>query len=373
MWHNTLIFLSLCMNHARYQRQVMLPDIGNVGQEKISQTRVLIVGAGGLGCPVLQYLSAAGIGTLGIVDGDTIEESNLHRQPIYQTKDIGASKAQTAAAFIKNLNPDVTTVVYPFFLTSNNALDIVEKYDIVVDCTDNFPVRYLINDACVLLKKPFVYAAIYRFEGQVCVFNRNEQSATYRCLFPNPPAAHETPNCAEAGVLGTTVGIIGLWQATEVLKMIVDKGDILDGKLLTINLLTHEQRIFTIKPNFVKSSITQLIDYEQFCGLKIKTITPEHLHQDLLAGKHWFLLDVRETYEYELVHLPNALLCPLARLDEVFGKLPKNHPIAVYCHHGIRSAAAIKRLEKHGILNAFNLDGGIDAWATQVDKSLKRY
>jgi len=371
----------------RYHRQIILPQVGVTGQNKLKNAQVLVVGAGGLGSPVLAYLTASGVGNIGIVDGDKVEVTNLQRQVIYRTQDEGKPKAITSAEVLQQLNPHVQFDIFQTQLNSQNALQIIGKYDIIVDCTDNFPTRYLVNDACVLLKKPLIYGAIYQFEGQVSVFNLHEASPTYRCLFPTPPSAEEAPNCATAGVLGLLAGMIGLYQANEILKIILDTGDVLDGKLLMLNMLDATSRIIKVKKRFDKSSITELIDYEAFCNsdspetptseivsFPVKSITVQELKKALDSKEDIFILDVREEYEYEICHLAEAVLMPMSTIDESIDLIPQNKKVVVYCHHGMRSANTIKYLEKkirHRHL--YNLEGGIHQWASEIDLAMPIY
>ncbi len=360
----------------RYSRQIVLPNIGTKGQEKLKATKVLVIGAGGLGSPVLQYLAAAGIGTIGIVDADTVDISNLQRQVIYRTADAGKPKAEISAEILRQLNPTLQINSYATYLNSGNALQIIENYDIIADCTDNFATRYLVNDACVLLKKPLIYGAIFRYEGQVSTFNLTENSPTYRCLFPAPPSAAQAPNCAEAGVFGVLAGMIGLYQANEVLKISLGIGEILDGKLLLVDMLNSQNRIIKIKKRFDNSQITALIDYEEFCGTKnlMKTISVQELKNALDYQEDILVIDVREDYEYEICHLAQAVLIPMNEIPDNLDLIPTDKKTVVYCHHGMRSANVINYLEKkisHAKL--YNLIGGIDAWANEVDSLMAVY
>ncbi len=371
----------------RYHRQIILPQVGIAGQNKLKNAHVLVVGAGGLGSPVLSYLTAAGVGNIGIVDSDKVEVTNLQRQVIYRTQDEGKPKAITSAEVLQQLNPHVQFDIFQTQLNSQNALQIIEKYDIIVDCTDNFPTRYLVNDACIMLKKPFIYGAIYQFEGQVSVFNLHEVSPTYRCLFPTPPSAEEAPNCATAGVFGLLAGMIGLYQANEVLKIILGIGEVLDGKLLMLNMLDATSRIIKIKKRFDKNSIVELIDYEAFCdnhslempsaesvSSPLKSITVQELKKALDSQEDIFVLDVREEYEYEICHLEEAILIPMSTIDESIDLIPQNKKVVVYCHHGTRSANTIKYLErKIRHRHLYNLEGGIHQWASEIDLAMPVY
>ncbi len=365
----------------RYQRQTILPEIGREGQEKLKNARVLVVGAGGLGCPVLLYLVAAGVGTLGVVDGDTVSESNLHRQILYGTSDVEKPKVAVAVQRLHESNPFVELIPYARHLDRTNALEILAKYEVVIDCTDNFAARYLINDACVMLKKPFVYAAIHRFEGQVAVFNchdaNGQRGATYRCLFPEPPGPGQIPNCDEAGVIGVLPGIIGLYQANEVIKLITGAGHILNGELLLLDLLEMTTRKIRIRRRPEADQITELIDYEAFCNSvdpkQMKTITVTELDEKLKLREEWTIIDVRESYEYDICHLPDATLIPMGKVLQQSDRIPRDKSVVVYCHHGTRSASVIRSLQEKGYPNLYNLTGGIDAWAREVDEEMEMY
>jgi sulfur-carrier protein adenylyltransferase/sulfurtransferase len=370
----------------RYNRQIILPQVGMQGQERLKLAKVLVVGAGGLGSPLLQYLTAAGVGTIGIIDADNVDVSNLQRQVIYRTTDAGKPKANTSAEILQQMNPHLSFQIYATILDSQNALQIIEKYDIVADCTDNFATRYLVNDACVLLKKPFVYAAIFRFEGQVSTFHLTPSSPTYRCLFPTPPAPEEVPNCAQAGVFGVLAGIIGLYQANEVLKIILGIGEVLDGKLLMVDMLTSASRTIKIKKRFDNTLITQLIDYEEFCGTKpksvpltaskneMKVISVHELKQAIDNQEDIFIIDVREEYEYEICNIENAQLMPMSEIEDYLIHIPQEKKTVVYCHHGMRSANVIKYLErKIAHTQLYNLVGGIDRWAREIDDQMEVY
>lgn len=363
----------------RYQKHIFLPEIGLTGQEKLKQAKVLVVGAGGLGSPVLQYLSAAGIGTIGIVDGDKVELSNLQRQVIYSIENIGSAKASVAAENLNKSNETVVYQVYSEFLKRENAGEIIEQYDIVVDCTDNFTVRYLINDVCVSQNKPFVYGAIHKFEGQVSVFNFLQKDGnlgpTYRCLFPNQPSESEIPNCATVGVLGILPGTIGLYQANEVVKIILGIGEVLSGALLLIDLLNNTQQKIKIKRKENAKSLAISLDEKQLIEpKKMYEISVNELNEKLLAGEDIQLIDVRLDYEYGICHLETAQLIPLNDIENKANQISKTKPVVFYCHHGMRSAHAIKTLQKMDSFdNLFNLVGGIDAWATEIDLEMDRY
>jgi sulfur-carrier protein adenylyltransferase/sulfurtransferase len=354
---------------ARYQRHFVLPGFGVSAQQKLQASRVLVVGAGGLGSPMLLYLAAAGIGTIGIVEFDTVDASNLQRQVLYTRQEIGRLKIEVARDRLKALNPHVHIVMHPERLTASNALQILEQYDVVADGTDNFPTRYLVNDAAVLLKKPCVYAAIFQFEGQVSVFNYTDATGVtgpnYRDLFPNPPAPESVPNCAEGGVLGVLPGIIGSVQANEVIKVITGLGTPLSGRLFIFDALHTESRVFNIKRrsdnplNGEHPTITQLIDYEYFCGLTpkktVKEITAETLLQWQASGELAQLIDVREPSEYQGKNMANV--------TTQAHRIKRTGKVVIHCHSGLRSATAIQQLEAaFGFDNLYNLKGGILAY-----------
>jgi adenylyltransferase/sulfurtransferase len=340
----------------RYNRQMLMPEFGIDGQVKLKNAKILVVGCGGLGSPILLYLTAAGIGTLGIVENDKIDITNLQRQILYATSSVGQPKISETTNRLRALNPLVKINQYPTLLSADNALEIIKDYDIVIDGTDNFPTRYLVNDACVMLNKPFVYGAIHRFEGQVAVFN-HRNSATYRDLFPTPPPTEQAPNCAEAGVLGVLPGIIGSIQALEAIKVITSIGEPLSGKLFVIDTLSMQSRIINIPkmPNSIK--ITQLIDYEVFCGIKsANDITFEALQK----LNDYQLIDVREKHEYEARNIGGELM-PLSELEKYLSKISRDKTVVVYCQSGVRSQKAIKILQANfGFTNLVNLTGGLN-------------
>jgi sulfur-carrier protein adenylyltransferase/sulfurtransferase len=362
----------------RYNRHLILPEIGMTGQEKLKAARVLVVGAGGLGCPVLQYLTAAGVGTIGIADFDVVSESNLQRQILYGTADVGQPKAEVARQRLSQLNPFVSFQVHRERLTAQNVREILAAYDLVVDGTDNFPTRYLLNDACVLTDKPLVSGAIFKFEGQVSVFNY-QGGPTYRCLFPTPPSPGEVPNCSQVGVMGVLPGIIGSLQANEVIKIITQTGEVLTGKLLLLDTLTLQSRTLKFKRKDTYADLELLEDYGAFCGEaatgeeKTGSISVTELEERLARQEPLFLLDVREPHEYDLCHLPGSTLIPLGSLPDRLGEIDRERPVVVYCHRGGRSAAAARLLQEQGINNLLNLEGGIDAWAANVDPEMERY
>ena len=372
----------------RYSRHLIIPEIGVEGQEKLVQAKVLLVGAGGLGSPLGLYLAAAGVGRLGIVDFDTVDFTNLQRQIIHRTEDVGRLKVESAKERINQINPDVQVTTYSTRLTRENILDILKDYDLVIDGTDNFQTRYLVNDACVFQKKPNVYGSIFRFEGQATVFYPFK-GPCYRCLFPEPPPPGMAPSCAEGGVLGVLPGIIGTIQATEGIKLITGQGEPLIGRLLLFNALKMQFRSVAIKrdPDCPvcgdKPTIKELIDYEQFCGLTrgeegqgettSYDIEPEEAKALLARDKNAVLLDVREPHEYDIVRIEGAKLIPLGELHLRVNELDTANTIVVHCHHGPRSQQAVKVLERFGFKKLKHLHGGIDAWATDVDPEMARY
>jgi adenylyltransferase/sulfurtransferase len=374
---------------ARYSRHLILPEVGLEGQQKLKAAKVLCVGTGGLGAPLTYYLAAAGIGTLGLVDFDVVDESNLQRQIIHSTHDVGRPKIDSAADKLKALNPYLNIVKHETMLTSANALEIIKDYDIVADGTDNFPTRYLVNDACVLSgNKPNAYASIFRFEGQASVF-ATEEGPCYRCLYPEPPPPGLVPSCAEGGVLGILPGLLGVIQATEVIKLILGKGDPLIGRLLLVDSLGMKFRELKLRKNpdcpvcGEYPTVKRLIDYQQFCGIVpeekpaamqngIPQITPVELKRRLDTGENIFVLDVREPHEYQIVNI-GAPLIPLGELQNRLNELDPNREIVIHCKSGGRSQRAAELLQKSGFKNVVNLAGGITAWATDVDPKLPKY
>lgn len=355
-----------------------MPELGEEGQLKLKQAKVLVIGAGGLGCPVLQYLAAAGIGTIGIVDGDVVEESNLHRQILFSVNDLKQSKAEVAAKKLRLLNPHIEIIAHNEFLDSDNALEIISEYDIVADGTDNFATRYLVNDACVIAGKVNVFASILKFQGQVTVFNNNSEEnrgVNYRDLFPTPPKAGSIPSCAEAGVLGALPGLVGTIQANEVIKLITGIGSTLSGELLTIDALSMNtfKLKLAIDPN--QSPITELIDYELFCGTKQDDkaeITVSEFKALKQSGEPFYILDVREQSEYDFANLGGKLI-PLSQIEERSNEIPKDKKVIVHCKMGGRSAQAIQTLKDKGFDNLINLKGGIIAYAQEIDNSIPLY
>jgi len=372
---------------ARYSRHLIMPEVALDGQKKLKQARVLTIGAGGLGAPLAMYLAAAGVGTLGIVDFDVVDESNLQRQIIHGTSDVGRPKMESARDRIKDINPNVNVEGFEEPLTSENALDIFKDYDIIVDGTDNFPTRYLVNDACVLLGKPNVYGSIFRFEGQASVFYAKE-GPCYRCLYPEPPPPGLVPSCAEGGVLGILPGAVGTIQATETVKLILGIGDPLIGRLLLYDALGMSFRQMKLRkdPNCPvcgeNPTVTELIDYQEFCGIPqanaqeaanaVPEISVQDLKQKLDNGESVNVLDVREPHEYEVANI-GARLIPLAELPQRLVELDQDANFAVHCKTGGRSARAVKLLQDAGFQNVYNVKGGINAWSEEIDSSVPNY
>src|SRR5271167_3144240 len=372
---------------ARYSRHLILPEVGMEGQQKLKAAKVLCVGTGGLGSPLAFYLTAAGIGTLGLVDFDVVDSSNLQRQIIHSTEDIGRKKIDSAEEKLSALNPAINIVKHDTMLTSANALEILKDYDIVADGTDNFPTRYLVNDACVLLGKPNVYGSIFRFEGQASVF-ATEAGPCYRCLYPEPPPPGLVPSCAEGGVLGILPGLVGVIQATEVIKLILGKGDPLIGRLLLVDALGMKFRELKLRKNpdcpacGTHRTITKLIDYEQFCGIRgeeapvyggdLPVMSVEELKQKLDAKADIFILDVREPHEYQICNLKGYLI-PLGDLPKRVSELDLTREIVAHCKMGGRSAKAVAFLKQAGFTKVHNLTGGITAWAERIDPKMPKY
>lgn len=364
---------------ARYHRHIILPEFGLAAQQKLKAAKVLVIGAGGLGSPLLLYLAAAGVGVIGIVEFDAVDDSNLQRQVLYGQADTGGPKALAAQKRLNDLNPHIDIRLHEIRLTSENALEIMQNYDVVADGSDNFPTRYLVNDACVLSDKPLVYAAVSRFEGQVSVFHyqneKSERGPNYRDLYPTPPAPGSVPDCAEGGVLGVLPGIIGSMQALEVIKIITGTGELLDGRLFLFDALGFQTRTFRIRRradnplNGENPVITQLIDYELFCGSKdlleerpIKEISAQELSDWRSSGEPFQLIDVREPGEHKAFNLGGELI-PRATVSERAGQISRSGKVVLYCHSGVRSAGAIRELEeKFGFDNLYNLKGGIVAY-----------
>ena len=377
---------------ARYSRHLILPEVGMEGQQKLKAARVLCVGTGGLGSPLALYLTAAGIGTLGLVDFDVVDSSNLQRQIIHSTKDIGRKKLDSAEEKLKALNPAINIVKHDTMLTSANALDIIKDYDIVADGTDNFPTRYLVNDACVLLGKPNAYGSIFRFEGQASVF-ATETGPCYRCLYPEPPPPGLVPSCAEGGVLGILPGLVGVIQATEVIKLILGKGEPLIGRLLLVDALNMRFRELKLRKNpecpvcGENPTVTALIDYQHFCGIVPETpatsegrivkngipqITVKELKARRDAGEDVFLLDVREPYEYQIAQIGGKLI-PQNDVPNRLAEIPRDREIVVQCRSGARSQRIAELLKQAGYQDVVNLAGGILAWSDEIDPSVQKY
>ena len=371
----------------RYSRHLILPDVGFDGQRKLKAGRILLIGAGGLGSPLALYLAAAGVGTLGLVDFDVVDVSNLQRQVLHGTKDVGRPKLESARERIHDVNPHVNVELYETRLTADNALDIIRDYDVVIDGTDNFATRYLTNDACVLLGKPNVYGSIFRFEGQASVFAL-EEGPCYRCLFPEPPPPGLVPSCAEGGVLGVLPGLVGTIQATEGIKLILGVGEPLVGRLLLIDALTMRFRTVKLRkdpncPACGTHEIKELIDYDQFCGVapeaatvstnEIPEITPTELVARLRRGDAIDLIDVREPHELNIASIPNVRLIPLGTLPDALPTLDSSRETVVLCRTGARSGRAVRQLQAAGFRRVWNLAGGIHRWADDIDPSLPKY
>jgi sulfur-carrier protein adenylyltransferase/sulfurtransferase len=372
----------------RYSRHLILPEIGLAGQQRIRAARVLCVGAGGLGSPIAMYLAAAGVGTLGIVDHDAVEFSNLQRQILHSTGDVGRPKTQSARESIHGLNPEVEVVLHDLRLTSENALDTIRPYDVVVDGTDNFPTRYLTNDACVLLGKPNVYGSIFRFEGQASVFAPHLGGPCYRCLYPEPPPPGLAPSCAEGGVLGVLPGIIGLIQATEILKLILGIGTSLLNRLLLFNALDMKFRELKLRRDprcpmcGEQPTITQLIDYDLFCGgacgqtpaMSPDEVTVQDLKRALDDPKLGIkVIDVREPDEYQMAHIDGVPLLPLSQLAQRHTELDPNQQYYLHCKAGVRSRKALEFLRQQGFKRLKSVNGGIAAWSEQIDPKVPKY
>lgn len=369
----------------RYSRHLALPEIGVEGQRRLKDARVLLVGAGGLGSPNALYLAAAGVGRLGIVEFDVVDVTNLQRQVLHGTKDVGRSKLDSARERLHDLNPHVEVVAHADRLTSANALEIIGAYDLVVDGTDNFATRYLVNDACVLLGKPNVYGSIFRFEGQSTVFCTKD-GPCYRCLYPEPPAPGLVPSCAEGGVLGILPGLVGMVQATEAVKLVTGLGEPLVGRLLLVDALAMSFRTMTLRrdpkcPACGTRELTALIDYDQFCGVRggalpeapVPTLTPDELDQRLRKGDPLDLVDVREPHEWEIGRIEGARLAPMSRLSEALGSFDPSREIVVYCRSGGRSAKVAAQLRAAGFPRVWNLEGGILRWSEEIDPTIPRY
>jgi len=367
----------------RYSRHLMMPEVTPDGQRRLKAARVLCIGAGGLGSPAAVYLAAAGMGTIGIVDFDDVDLSNLQRQILHGTKDIGRDKLESARDRLHDINPEIDVQLHKCRFSSENAPQLVSGYDVIVDGSDNFPTRYLSNDVCVLARKPNVYGSVFRFEGQTTVFAPHLGGPCYRCLFPEPPPPDSVPNCAQAGVLGVLPGIIGMLQAIEAIKMIVGVGESLVGRLLHFDALKAKFRELNLRRDpecpvcGENPTIFSPIDYEQFCGARdeeaIPTMSAHELKQKMDAREPFELIDVRETFEYEIARIDGARLIPLGEIAERADELPRDRPIVVHCHSGRRSAEAVRLLQQRGFGNIYNLEGGIDAWSDQIDPGVPKY
>ena len=374
----------------RYSRHLILPEVTLEGQKRLKAASVLCIGTGGLGSPIALYLAAAGVGRLGLVDGDRVELSNLQRQILHGTKDVGRKKLSSARDRILEVNPNVQVDLYDTYFTSNNARDIVEPYDIVIDGTDNFPTRYLSNDVCVFTKKPNIYGSIFRFEGQCTVFAPSLGGPCYRCMFPDPPPPGSVPSCAEGGVLGVLPGLIGVMQAIEAIKLIVGIGDSLIGRFVSIDALKMRFREFKLRKDPKCSvcgehpTLTDLIDYQQFCGIQrsttvgaeetlIPAMTVQELKLKLDANHTFELIDVREKFEWDIARIPGAKLIPLSELPSRISELNRADEIVLQCKGGVRSAKALILLRDAGFTKLCNLTGGIHAWSDQIDPTVPKY
>lgn len=372
---------------ARYSRHLIIPDIGVVGQRRLKNARVLVIGAGGLGSPTLLYLAAAGVGTIGIVEFDEVDQSNLQRQVIHGQSDIGRPKAESARDSIAEINPLVTVNLHEFRLESDNAVQLFEQYDLILDGTDNFATRYLVNDAAVLAHKPYVWGSIYRFEGQASVFWEDApdgRGLNYRDLYPVPPPPGMVPSCAEGGVLGILCASIGSIMGTEAIKLITGTGEPLLGRLMVYDALDMTYRTIKVRKDPEAPPITELIDYDEFCGVVSSagieaaigsTLTPAELKQRLDAGEDLALIDVREPAEWDIVRIDGATLVPKGTIESgvALETLPQDRPMVLYCKTGIRSAEALAAVKQAGFADATHLQGGVVAWAQQVDKNLPVY
>jgi len=369
----------------RYSRHLIMPEVGMEGQKKLKQARVLMIGTGGLGSPLGLYLAAAGVGTMGVVDFDVVDESNLQRQVLYSQSDVGRPKIEAAAERLRGINRHIKIEPYETRLDSSNALDLFKDYDIIVDGTDNFPTRYLVNDACVLTGKPNVYGSIFRFEGQVSIF-WGQKGPCYRCLFAEPPPPGLVPSCAEGGVLGVLPGIVGALQANEVIKLILGAGDPMIGRLLLFDALGMKFRELKLRKNpecpvcSESPTQTELIDYQQFCGIGVEEVHPEGLDIDVHtlnewkeSGRHFTLLDVRTPQEQAIAQIPGSRLIPVQEIPDRHHELDKNEHIVVHCHHGPRSTQVTLFLRDKGYEKVWNLSGGIHDWSLHIDPEVPRY
>ena len=367
----------------RYSRQINLAQVGEEGQCRLKQARVLCIGAGGLGSPATLYLAAAGIGTVGIIDQDTVDLSNLHRQILHGTSDVGSEKTDSARARLLAINPTLAIETYTTRLSASNASELIHHYDVVVDGSDNLPTRYLSSDVCVWEKKPNIYGSVHQFEGQASLFAPHLGGPCYRCLFPEPPPPEAIPNCAEAGVLGVVPGLIGMIQALEAIKLIINKGDNLLGRLLHVDALTLRFREFKIRRDRNcpvcgdSPTVTEPIDYEQFCShgnaSKVPGISARQLQEMISGGRKVALVDVREPFEFEIARIPDSQLIPLGTIPERLADIPRTETTVVMCKSGVRSARVIEFLRAQGFENLLNLEGGLDAWREEVDPTMHKY
>ena len=368
---------------ARYARQINLAQVGEEGQRRLKKARVLCIGAGGLGSPAALYLAAAGIGTIGIVDQDTVDPSNLHRQLLHGTADVGREKTDSARSRLLAINPTIEIETYTTRLCAGNATDLIHNYDIVLDGSDNLPTRYLSSDICVWERKPNIYGSVHQFEGQASLFAPHLGGPCYRCLFPEPPPPEAIPSCAEAGVLGVVPGLLGIIQALEAIKLIIGAGDNLIGRLLHIDALTMRFREFNIRPDpncpvcGQSPTIMQPIDYEQFCSRasasRVRGISATQLQEMLSRGETVALVDVREPFEFEIARMANSQLIPLGTIPDRLTDIAQGEKTVLMCKSGVRSARAIEFLRGKGFDNLLNLEGGLDAWRAEVDPSLPKY
>jgi molybdopterin/thiamine biosynthesis adenylyltransferase/rhodanese-related sulfurtransferase len=367
----------------RYSRHLLMPEVTSEGQKRLKAARLLCIGAGGLGSPAALYLAAAGVGTIGIVDFDDVDLSNLQRQILHGTNDIGRGKLESARDRLRDINPEIEIELHKCRFSGENAPELVSRYDVVVDGSDNFPTRYLSNDVSVFARKPNVYGSVFRFEGQTTVFAPHLGGPCYRCLFPEPPPPDSVPNCAQAGVLGVLPGIIGMLQAIETIKLIVGIGEPLVGRLLHFDALKVKFRELNLRRDpecpvcGENPTIFSPIDYEQFCGARsedaIPTISAHEVKRKMDAHESFELIDVREAFEYEIARIDGAKLIPLGEIAERVNELQRERPIVVHCHSGRRSAEAVRLLQQRGFANVYNLEGGIDAWSDQIDSNVPKY
>ena len=370
-------------DRVRYSRHLLMPEVGAEGQRRLNEARVLCIGAGGLGSPSALYLAAAGVGKLGIVDPDDVDLSNLQRQILHGTKDVGRKKIESARDRLRDVNPKIEVELHDCRFSSANATELVSHYDIVVDGSDNFPTRYLSNDVCVWGRKPNIYGSVFRFDGQASVFAPHLGGPCYRCLFPEPPAPGMVPSCAEAGVLGVLPGLIGMVQAIEAIKLILGKGESLVGRLLHFDALKMKFREFNVRRDpqcpvcGANPTVIEPIDYEQFCGTAdanaIPAISVRELKRKMETNGALTLVDVREPFEYEIARIEGSKLIPLVELPERLDELTRTDEIVVHCHSGVRSARAVEMLRQSGFTNAVNLTGGINAWSDEVDPTVPKY